>query len=134
HFSAWLAYPMLLMPIMLVALFPAFFCSVLARLIQRFGPVAICVAPLIWISFEWLRYAVTGQLWNAIGYSQAFHPNLIQSARWGGVYVLSFLIVVANSAIAYALLRRRFILPIAFFVFVIIVIVTSSRFFRRQSE
>src|SRR5436190_5553213 len=124
HFGAWLAYPMLLLPIMLVALFPAFFCSLLARVIQRFGPAAICVAPLIWISIEWLRYVVTGQLWNALGYSQAFHPTLIQAARWGGVYAVSFLLVLANTAVAYALLRRSVILPIACLVIVIIIIVT----------
>jgi apolipoprotein N-acyltransferase len=90
HITAWLAYPMLLMPIILVALFPAVFCSLLSHIVQRFGPAAICVAPLIWISIEWLRYAVTGQLWNAFGYSQAFHPTLIQSAHWGGVYAASF--------------------------------------------
>ena len=126
HITAWLAYPMLLMPITLVALFPAVFCSLLARVIQRYGPAAICIAPLIWISIEWLRYVVTGQLWNAFGYSQAFHPALIQSAHWGGVYAVSFLLVLANTAIAYALLRRSFILPIACLVIVIIIIVTSA--------
>src|SRR5881628_1698304 len=38
--------------------------------------------------------------------SQAFHPVLIQSARWGGVYVVSFLIVSTNGVLAYALIRR----------------------------
>jgi apolipoprotein N-acyltransferase len=106
HFRAWVAYPMLLSPIMLVALFPAFFCSLLARIIQRFGPAAICIAPLIWISIEWLRYVVTGQLWNALGYSQAFHPMLIQSARWGGVYAVSFLLLGVNAGLALMLIRK----------------------------
>jgi apolipoprotein N-acyltransferase len=134
HFTAWLAYPMLLMPIILVALFPAIFCSLLARVVKRFGPAAICVAPLIWISIEWLRYTVTGQLWNAFGYSQAFHPTLIQSAHWGGVYAVSFLLVLANTAIAYALLRRGFILPLACLVIIIIVIVTSAGFLTRKGD
>ena len=43
---------------------------------------------------------LTGQLWNAIGYSQAYHPSLIQSARWGGVYAVGFLIVAVNAALA----------------------------------
>jgi apolipoprotein N-acyltransferase len=134
HISAWLAYPLFLLPVIFVALFPALFCGLLFRVIQRFGSAAICVAPLMWISFEWLRYAVTGQLWNALGYSQAFHPMLIQSARWGGVYALSFLIVLSNGAIAYLLFRRSFILPIACFVFVIIVIVTTSGVLTSQQE
>src|SRR6267143_779795 len=106
HISAWLAYPLLLAPIALVAVFPALFSLLLSRLVSRFGPGAILAAPLLWVSCEWVRYAVTGQLWNALGYSQAFHPFLIQSARWGGVYAVSFLIVTANVALAFALMRR----------------------------
>src|SRR5882762_3205880 len=107
HISAWLAYPLLLAPIALVAVFPALFALLLSRLVDRFGPGAILTAPLLWVSCEWVRYAVTGQLWNALGYSQAFHPWLIQSARWGGVYAVSFLILTANVALAFALLQRK---------------------------
>jgi len=104
--SAWLAYPLLLAPIALVAAFPALFSLMLSRTVARFGAGAILAAPLFWASSEWARYAVTDQLWNALGYSQAFHPSLIQSARWGGVYAVSFLIVTANVALAFALLRH----------------------------
>ncbi len=132
HFSAWVAYPMLLLPIMLVALFPAFFCGLLARMIQRFGPTAIFAAPLIWISVEWLRYVLTGQLWNALGYSQAFHPMVIQSAGWGGVYAVSFLIVLANAAIASLLLRQRLFLALASLSLVGIVLLLSSGLLSRR--
>jgi apolipoprotein N-acyltransferase len=64
------------------------------------------VAPLMWAALEWARLGVTGQLWNAIGYSQAYHPALIQAARWGGVYMVGFLIVTVNAAIAYLLVKR----------------------------
>jgi apolipoprotein N-acyltransferase len=106
HISAWLAYPILVLPVVLVAIFPALFCVVLNRVVARFGSPAIFIAPLIWVSCEWVRYMVTGQLWNALGYSQAFHPSLIQSARWGGVYAISFLILMTNAALAFVLLRR----------------------------
>ena len=106
HISAWLAYPLLLAPIALVAVFPALFSLLLSRLVDRFGLGAILAAPLLWISCEWARYAVTDQLWSALGYSQAFHLFLIQSARWGGVYAVSFLIVTANVALTFALMRR----------------------------
>src|SRR5213080_1479523 len=104
--SAWLAYPLFLLPVMLVALFPALFAGLLARVVQRFGDSAILLAPLIWVSMELLRYAVTGQLWTALGYSQAFHPWLIQTACWGGVYATSFTLVIASSGIAMLLVRR----------------------------
>jgi apolipoprotein N-acyltransferase len=107
HISPWLAYPLLLLPVALAAVFPALFCVLLHRLVARFGLGAIFLAPLIWISVEFARFAVTGQLWNAIGYSQAFHPLLIQSARWGGVYAVGFLIVAVNAAMALAFLRRK---------------------------
>jgi apolipoprotein N-acyltransferase len=107
HISAWFAYPLLLLPVGLVAIFPALFCLLLARLIRRFGLASVCMAPLIWVSLESARYLVTGMVWNALGYSQAFHPLLIQSARWGGVYTVSFLLVLANSAIALLVMRSR---------------------------
>src|SRR5882672_11593857 len=122
HISALLAYPLLLAPIALVAVFPALFSVLLSRLVYRFGRGAILAAPLLWVSCEWARYAVTGQLWNALGYSQAFHPFLIQSARWGGVYAVSFLILTANVALAFALLQRkpkRLALSISLLVFLV---------------
>ena len=125
--SAWVAYPLLVVPIALVALFPALFSVLLSRLVERFGPTAVLVAPLIWVSCELARYSVTGQLWNAVGYSQAFHPTLIQSARWGGVYAVGFLVVATNAALAVALMRRSrnrtvsWVLPIALIALVIVV-------------
>ncbi|MDX6402694.1 MAG: apolipoprotein N-acyltransferase [Blastocatellia bacterium] len=107
HISAWLAYPLLLLPIAAVAVFPALFSLMLSRLVARFGLAAALTAPVFWVACEWARYAVTGQLWNALGYSQAFHPFLIQSARWGSVYAVSFLLVSANASLAYALLRPK---------------------------
>src|SRR5438552_517312 len=105
HISPWLAYPLLVVPIALVGLFPALFSLLLSRLIAHFGHRAIFAAPLLWVASEWARYAITGQLWNALGYSQAFHPFLIQSARWGGVYMVSFLVVAVNVSLAFVLLR-----------------------------
>jgi apolipoprotein N-acyltransferase len=106
HMPSWLAYLLLVLPVALAACFPALFCVLLARLVNRFGLGAIFVAPLIWPSAELARYAVTGLLWNSFGYSQAFHPWLIQSARFGGVYAVSFLLVMVNVSVAFVLLRR----------------------------
>src|SRR5882672_10274726 len=130
HISARLAYPLLLLPIALVALFPAGFSWLLSRLGAQIGFGAVLAAPLLWVTCEWARYAVTGQLWNALGYAQAFHPSLIQPARWGGVYAVSFLIVTANATLAFALLNRRrreLALSVSLLVFIVIVI-AASRF------
>src|SRR5216684_6786635 len=106
HIAAPVAYVLMLLPVIFVALFPALFCALIARVVSRFGPAALFVAPFLWVSFELGRYAATGHMWNAIGYSQAFHPMLIQSARWGGMYAVSFLILTVNASIAFALLSR----------------------------
>src|SRR5262249_32945946 len=105
HISAWLAYPALALPVIFVGLFPALACGLLSRLIRSFGSGAIMLAPGIWISCDSLRYAVTGQIWNGLGYSQAFHPVFVQAARWGGVYAISFALVTANVAIVLAITR-----------------------------
>lgn len=105
--GASLAYPLLLLPVMLVALFPALFGALLWQAGRRFRLLLIIIAPLLWVCVEWLRYVITGQLWNALGYSQAFHPRLIQPAVWGGVYAVSFILVASNTAIASVLLCQR---------------------------
>jgi apolipoprotein N-acyltransferase len=104
--SAWLAYTLLVPGALLVGLFPAAFALVLAQIIRRWGSRALIAAPFLWAALEWARLSITGQLWNAIGYSQAFHPALIQVARWGGVYAVGFLIVTVNASIALVFLKR----------------------------
>ena len=64
------------------------------------------LAPVFWTALEWVRLGVTGQLWNALGYSQAYHPLLIQPATWGGVYAVSFLIVAINAVVALLISRQ----------------------------
>ncbi len=98
----------LLLPItIIVGLFPALCCAALARMIRQWGARALFVAPFAWTACEWARLGATGQLWNAVGYSQAYQPFLIQAARWGGVYAVGFLIVTANAAITYAYLQKN---------------------------
>ena len=68
--------------------------------------MAILLAPIFWTALEWSRLSVTGQLWNALGYSQAFHNLIIKPASWGGVYAISFLLVAINSAVALLIINR----------------------------
>ena len=104
--SPWIAYPLLAPGAVLLAIFPGVFTLLLARAIRNWGAAAIFLAPLFWAALEWARLQTTGQLWNAIGYSQAYHPLLIQTARWGGVYTVGFLILLINALLAYALVKR----------------------------
>lgn len=99
---------LLLAPVtIIVGLFPAAWALLLARAARRWGAKSLLIAPFAWAALEWARLAVTGQLWNALGYSQAYQPPLIQAAAWGGVYAVGFLIVTTNAAVAYALLKRN---------------------------
>lgn len=103
---AWVAYPLLLPGALVVGLFPALAMFVVARACARWGARALFVAAPAWVAAEWARLGATGQLWNAIGYSQAYVPELIQGASIGGVYLVGFLIVTVNAALAYLALRR----------------------------
>jgi apolipoprotein N-acyltransferase len=101
-----LAYSLLILPTVVVGIFHGLFALLVALVIQKWGRGAIMLSPLFWTALEWVRLEVTGQLWNALGYSQAYHPWLIQPANWGGVYAVSFLIVTINSIVALLIVSR----------------------------
>src|SRR3569832_2797596 len=103
---AALAYSLLIPPTVVVGIFHGLFALLVALVIQKWGRMAIMLAPLFWTALEWVRLEVTGQLWNALGYSQAYHAWLIQPATWGGVYAVSFLIVAINSVVALVVISR----------------------------
>jgi apolipoprotein N-acyltransferase len=91
---------------LIIGIFPGLCALLVARVVGRWGVRALFAAPFFWVALEWARLGVLGQLWNAIGYSQAYVPSLIQTARWGGVYAVGFLILTMNASLAYLLLRR----------------------------
>src|SRR5687767_8729720 len=127
--APWLAYPLLLLPIMFVSIFPGLACACIARVVNRFGTWALLGAPLVWIAFDWLRQALTGLDWNALGYSQAFHPFLIQPARWGGIHAVTVLILLANAAVVSAIIHRtirRTIISAIILVAVAVVLLVST--------
>ncbi|MGQ9661700.1 MAG: apolipoprotein N-acyltransferase [Kiritimatiellia bacterium] len=62
--------------------------------------------PLLWVGFEYLRSTLfTGFPWNAFGVSQYRNLPVIQIAEWGGVYAVSALVVMFNTAFTRVLLR-----------------------------
>jgi len=64
--------------------------------------------PAIWVGFEYARaHFLTGFPWDLLGVSQYAFISLIQCADWGGVYLVSYLIVMGNTA--FALLIRAFL-------------------------
>jgi len=101
-----LAYLLLVPGALVVGIFHGLFAALIALAIQKWGRLAVLSAPVFWITCEWLRLSVTGQLWNALGYSQAYHSQIIEPATWGGVYAVSFLLVAINSAVALLIIHR----------------------------
>ncbi|MDQ3373721.1 MAG: hypothetical protein M3521_07535, partial [Acidobacteriota bacterium] len=94
---AMIAYPLLFGAALVAGLFPAIFSAIFSLLLKRFGTYASLFAPLVWTGSEFLRFSLTGNNWNAIGYSQAFTHELIQTAQYAGVYLIGFWIVFFNS-------------------------------------
>ena len=110
---AVVAYASLIPPAIVIGIFPGLAMMLTAMAIKRWGIGLVLLAPVFWTAFEWTRLGVTGQLWNALGYSQAFYSLLIGPATWGGVYAVSFLIVVVNAALALAIVARRSVWSVA---------------------
>lgn len=109
HFGQMLtiiAYAVALLFAAILAIFPALFAGVMAKLTNRFGWWALALAPIVWVATEWLRPIVTGVTWNALGVSQALHFRIASLSQLGGVYLVSAEIV-AVSALIVLLLKFR---------------------------
>ncbi|MEJ7698420.1 MAG: apolipoprotein N-acyltransferase [Pyrinomonadaceae bacterium] len=107
---AMIAYPLLFGAALVAGLFPAIFGAIFSLLLKRFGTYASLFAPFIWMATEFLRFNLTGNNWNAIGYSQAFSGKSLQYASVGGVYLVGFLIILNNSFFIwlYQYLKKEF--------------------------
>jgi apolipoprotein N-acyltransferase len=98
-FPPVLAYFLLLLVCIAAGIFPAIFGAVMSFLLRRFGSVALLAAPFVWVFTEFARYWLTGNNWNAIGYSQAFNPVVMTMPEIGGILAVSFAVVLINSTI-----------------------------------
>lgn len=81
----------------LMGLWGSLFCIIAKR---RGLATALLSAAFIWAALEYLRANLSfiALPWGLLGHSQYQYPMLIQSANIAGVYGLSFLIVLVNSA------------------------------------
>jgi apolipoprotein N-acyltransferase len=106
----WLSFVLLTVLASMLGFFTGIFAGATALGVKRFGGWAMLAAPVLWAASEWARQLVTGVGWNALGYSQAFQTTVIQTARLGGVYIVSALLVAAGTALVFAVVyleRRR---------------------------
>ena len=90
-----------------LSLFPAIAAVVTSRLISRAGAAGLFVAPAAWVATEYLRgYLFGGFPWVPLGNTQVTVLPVAQLASVLGVYGLSALVALVNSAIAYTLLVK----------------------------
>jgi apolipoprotein N-acyltransferase len=101
-----LAYFLILIACLGAGVFPGVFAAILSKLLRRFGSGAFLAAPFVWVFSEFLRYWLTGNNWNAIGYSQAFEVGSRFFGGLGGVLLVSFVVCLFSSVIL--LLIRRY--------------------------
>jgi apolipoprotein N-acyltransferase len=65
---------------------------------------ALVVVPSCWLLTEWLRsWQALGGPWAVFGVSQWQHPAILALAAVGGVWLISFVLVLANVAIVLAI-------------------------------
>jgi len=103
--SVLLSYGLLLVASLVAGSFFGIFASILSSVMARYSERALFLAPIVWPACEFLRYWITGNNWNAFGYTQAFVPGIVRFASFGGVYILSLLLVLWNATIAFAVVR-----------------------------
>ncbi len=92
-----IAYVLLLLPALVLAIFFSLFLWFVRWGIARWGRRGILLSPFFGVALEWGRYRLTGHGWNLLGYSQAPVPELIQIARVAGVLGVSFLLFLASA-------------------------------------
>ena len=105
-----------------LALFPAAFALIVAKLVRTFGLRALVLAPAVWVATELARrYALGGFPWVLFGASQATVTSIVQTASLVGVYGLSAILVFTSAAVALAITGRgrdRFVVPVCCIVLV----------------
>ncbi|MFZ5563409.1 MAG: apolipoprotein N-acyltransferase, partial [Thermodesulfobacteriota bacterium] len=94
---------------LLLAIYLAFYMGVFAAVyagLRNRPALRILAAPVAWTGLEYVRsFLLSGFPWEPIGCSQYRVLPLIQMADLTGVYGISFLIVLANSLLAWAASR-----------------------------
>ena len=82
----------------ILALYFALLTIILNFLKKHFEISLLILVPLAWTGIEFLRSIYSFQfLFGFLGYTQSFIPELIQLAQVGGVYLVTFIIVLVNT-------------------------------------
>jgi apolipoprotein N-acyltransferase len=97
----WVALGFLALLVSYLALYVGVFAALVSAASRRWGAGALLGAPVFWVGLELIRGRfLTGFPWGLMGYSQWRNLPLAQAGAWGGVYAVSFILVLVNAAIA----------------------------------
>lgn len=107
--------PAYLVVVCVAALFGSLF-GVLARAAAagRAAAWSLFTVPAAWITVEWMRTLGTASFpWGLVGYSQWQNLPVLQVASLGGVFAVSALVVLVNTALALAIRARTWLPAVA---------------------
>jgi len=91
-----------------LALFPSLFAWMVGTWRRALGPPALLLAPVAWVATEILRtHTFFNFSWCLLGYSQHANLPMIQIARYGAVYGVSFLVAAVSAVLAYVVVETR---------------------------
>lgn len=94
----------------------------------RGGWRAIFGLPALWVALEWLRaHLLSGSPWNLAGYAWIEVGGALPVAAWIGVFGVSYLVLMVNSAIAFSLEHRTWRPGVACVLISLLVLTIASR-------
>lgn len=109
----WIAIPLMLGLVVIMAGFFALIGWLMSRLIGGDSIRLTLVGPAVWVVIEWVRgWFLSGFPWMSLGYSQIDSPL----AGWApliGVYGVSWLLLISSAGVVLVLTRRHYPLALA---------------------
>ena len=105
HISNWLSFILMIVLVAYLAIYIGLFAWSAAFF--KLSADWVVLSPFIFVTLEYLRgHLLTGYPWALLAHSQHQNPAVIQIASISGVYGVTFIIVLVNSAIAHYLISR----------------------------
>ncbi|NIM20322.1 MAG: apolipoprotein N-acyltransferase [Candidatus Latescibacteria bacterium] len=111
----WLMTPALILLVLYLSLYPAFFCLLLVTIGRGKLAPGFFVAPALWTLLEIIRSrGELGFPWGVIGYGLSRHVNFIQGAAWVGLFGVGFIVVLISFVFSAAFVQREIFRKIVF--------------------
>jgi apolipoprotein N-acyltransferase len=117
HDTAFISWPVITLGWAALSAYCALYTAVFAWAVARWfrwtgtdiiwrNAVSVVVIPMFWSGLEYLRGVLfTGFPWNPLGVTQAGNPAVAQVAEFGGVYLVSAVVVLFNTSVMLTLIR-----------------------------